>query len=47
VLSGWKMVPGGRDAIIKEYKFKDFVQAFGFMSRAALVAEKSDHHPEW
>jgi 4a-hydroxytetrahydrobiopterin dehydratase len=37
----------GRDAITKKFVFKDFNQAFGFMSRAALVAEKMDHHPEW
>uniref|UniRef100_A0A3B3CB64 Pterin-4-alpha-carbinolamine dehydratase n=1 Tax=Oryzias melastigma TaxID=30732 RepID=A0A3B3CB64_ORYME len=38
---------GGRDAIYKEFVFKDFNQAFGFMSRVALRAEKMDHHPEW
>ena len=31
----------------KTYKFKDFTQAFGFMTRVALVAEKMDHHPSW
>jgi len=31
----------------KEYKFKDFVEAFGFMSQCALIAERSSHHPEW
>jgi 4a-hydroxytetrahydrobiopterin dehydratase len=45
-LSGWADVPG-RDAITKKFIFKDFNQAFGFMTRAALVAEKMDHHPEW
>ena len=45
-LSGWSEVPG-RDAIAKKFVFKDFNQAFGFMTRAALVAEKMDHHPEW
>ena len=45
-LPGWRMVDG-RDAIHKTFKFKDFSEAFGFMSRAALVAEKMDHHPEW
>jgi len=45
-LSGWSEV-AGRDAITKTYTFKDFNQAFGFMARAALVAEKMDHHPEW
>jgi 4a-hydroxytetrahydrobiopterin dehydratase len=45
-LSGWSEV-AGRDAIAKTFTFKDFNQAFGFMTRAALVAEKMDHHPEW
>ena len=45
-LSGWSDV-AGRDAIAKTFVFKDFNQAFGFMTRAALVAEKMDHHPEW
>jgi len=45
-LSGWSEVTG-RDAIAKKFVFKDFNQAFGFMTRAALVAEKMDHHPEW
>ncbi|VEN36333.1 unnamed protein product [Callosobruchus maculatus] len=43
---GWNLVDG-RDAIHKEFLFKDFNQAFGFMSRVALLAEKMDHHPEW
>jgi len=45
-LSGWAQV-SGRDAITKTFTFKDFNQAFGFMTRVALVAEKMDHHPEW
>lgn len=45
-LAGWSEVPG-RDAIQRTFTFKDFNAAFGFMTRAALVAEKSDHHPEW
>jgi len=45
-LNGWSEV-SGRDAISKKFVFKDFNQAFGFMTRAALVAEKMDHHPEW
>jgi 4a-hydroxytetrahydrobiopterin dehydratase len=45
-LNGWSDVPG-RDAIARKFVFKDFNQAFGFMTRAALVAEKLDHHPEW
>jgi 4a-hydroxytetrahydrobiopterin dehydratase len=45
-LPGWTEVPG-REAIGKTFVFKDFNEAFGFMTRAALVAEKMDHHPEW
>src|SRR5437868_7693710 len=45
-LSGWSEVPG-REAITRTFTFKDFNEAFGFMSRVALVAEKRDHHPEW
>ena len=45
-LSSWKAV-AGRDAISRRYVFKDFNAAFGFMTRAALTAEKLDHHPEW
>jgi 4a-hydroxytetrahydrobiopterin dehydratase len=45
-LPGWSETPG-REAIAKTFIFKDFNEAFGFMGRAALVAEKSDHHPEW
>jgi len=45
-LNGWSEV-AGRDAITKKFVFKDFNQAFGFMVRVALVAEKMDHHPEW
>jgi 4a-hydroxytetrahydrobiopterin dehydratase len=45
-LSGWSEV-AGRDAITKKFVFRDFNEAFGFMARAALVAEKMDHHPEW
>ncbi len=37
----------GRDAIAKTYKFADFVEAWGFMSRVAILAEKMNHHPEW
>ncbi|SIO51900.1 4a-hydroxytetrahydrobiopterin dehydratase [Rhodovulum sp. ES.010] len=44
--AGWQMVEG-RDAISRRYSFGDFVEAFGFMARAALWAEKLDHHPEW
>ncbi len=45
-LSGWRAV-GGRDAITKEFRFTDFNAAFAFMTRAAMHAEKHDHHPEW
>lgn len=45
-LKNWKEVPG-RDAIQKSFKFADFNQAWGFMTRVALAAEKADHHPEW
>ena len=49
-LSGWTdlgTIENGRDAIEKKFKFKDFNEAFGFMGRIALMAEKMDHHPEW
>jgi 4a-hydroxytetrahydrobiopterin dehydratase len=45
-LPGWSEAPG-REAIARTFTFKDFNEAFGFMSRVALVAEKRDHHPEW
>ena len=45
-LDGWAEV-AGRDAIAKTFTFKDFNAAFGFMTRAALLAERMDHHPEW
>ena len=44
--SGWTLAEE-LDAITKTFRFKDFSAAWGFMSRAALVAEKLDHHPEW
>uniref|UniRef100_A0A1I7UGP3 4a-hydroxytetrahydrobiopterin dehydratase n=1 Tax=Caenorhabditis tropicalis TaxID=1561998 RepID=A0A1I7UGP3_9PELO len=44
--AGWKLVEG-RDAIQKVFLFKDFNEAFGFMTRVGLKAEKMDHHPEW
>ena len=37
----------GRDAICRQFKFRNFNEAFGFMTRVALLAEKMDHHPEW
>lgn len=45
-LESWRLVEG-REAIAKTFKFKNFIEAFGFMSKVALVAEKMDHHPEW
>ena len=45
-LPDWTVVDG-RDAIEKRFSFDNFNQAFGFMTRVALVAEKLDHHPEW
>lgn len=36
-----------RDAITRSFVFADFIEAFGFMTRVALIAEKADHHPEW
>lgn len=45
-LSGWTEL-SGRDAIGKSFKFKSFSEAWGFMARVALEAEKMDHHPEW
>ena len=46
LLPEWRMAES-RDAIQKTFKFKDFNAAFGFMTRAALVAEQMNHHPEW
>lgn len=45
-LEGWSEADG-RDAICKSFQFTDFSQAFGWMTRVAMVAEKMDHHPEW
>jgi 4a-hydroxytetrahydrobiopterin dehydratase len=46
-LPGWSAAEGGRDAIARSFRFKDFNAAFGFMTRVALMADKLDHHPEW
>ncbi len=43
-LSGWSLVNG---KLHKTFKFKDFTEAFGFMSKVAIAAEKMNHHPEW
>jgi 4a-hydroxytetrahydrobiopterin dehydratase len=45
-LAHWREVPG-RDAIARRFEFGNFNEAFAFMTRAALLAEKMDHHPEW
>lgn len=45
-LDGWSRMTD-REAITKRFVFADFNDAFGFMTRCALVAEKMDHHPEW
>lgn len=45
-LHGWAEVMD-RDAIRRTYHFRDFVEAWGFMARVALMAERMDHHPEW
>ncbi|QJF52810.1 4a-hydroxytetrahydrobiopterin dehydratase [Roseobacter ponti] len=44
--TGWEMVEG-RDAIRKTFEFKNFVEAFGWMTQVAIWAEKLNHHPEW
>ncbi|MBI1391897.1 MAG: 4a-hydroxytetrahydrobiopterin dehydratase [Alphaproteobacteria bacterium] len=44
--SGWELLPD-RDAVKKTFKFRNFVEAWGFMNQVALEAEKVDHHPEW
>ncbi|XP_077297804.1 pterin-4a-carbinolamine dehydratase [Arctopsyche grandis] len=46
ISKGWK-VQDNRDAIEKEFRFKNFNEAFGFMTRVALLADKMNHHPEW
>lgn len=45
-VSGWSPV-AGRDAIHKTFQFKNFVQAFGWLTQVAIWAEKLNHHPEW
>ncbi len=45
-LPAWRLLPD-RDAIARDFKFKDFSAAWGFMARIALLAEQQDHHPEW
>ena len=45
-LPGWTY-DAGRDALLRDFKFKDFSEAFAFMTRVALLAQAADHHPEW
>ena len=45
-LPDWSVMPD-RDAIVREWRFPDFVTAWGFMGQVALLAERADHHPEW
>jgi len=45
-LDGWELAPD-RDAITRVFKFKNFIEAWGFMTQVAMEAEKADHHPEW
>jgi 4a-hydroxytetrahydrobiopterin dehydratase len=45
-LPEWRVLPD-RDAISRDFKFRDFSAAWGFMARVALLAEQRDHHPEW
>jgi 4a-hydroxytetrahydrobiopterin dehydratase len=44
--TGWAAVDG-RDAIMKQFVFKNFIEAFGWMTRAAIISESMNHHPEW
>jgi 4a-hydroxytetrahydrobiopterin dehydratase len=44
-MENWQKV--GNQKIIREYIFNDFVEAFGFMTKVAILAEKANHHPEW
>ncbi|QFT29182.1 4a-hydroxytetrahydrobiopterin dehydratase [Roseibium porphyridii] len=45
-LPGWHLCDG-REAITRTFRFRDFTEAFGFMTQVALIAEKMNHHPEW
>ncbi len=46
ILPAWRLMTD-RDAITRDFKFRDFSAAWGFMARVALLAEQRDHHPEW
>ena len=43
-LTSWKLVD---NKLVREFKFKDFIEAFGFMTQVALLAQQANHHPEW
>lgn len=43
-LTSWKLLD---DHLVREFKFKDFIEAFGFMTKVALLAQQANHHPEW
>lgn len=45
LIPGWQQSADGK--LVREFEFKDFVEAFGFMARVALIAEAMNHHPEW
>ncbi|WP_374310365.1 4a-hydroxytetrahydrobiopterin dehydratase [Dongia sp.] len=45
-LPSWQLVDG-KDAIHRSFRFKNFIEAWGFMNQVALLAEAQDHHPEW
>ena len=45
-LAGWRF-DATANALVKEFKFPNFVEAFGFMARAALLVQAADHHPDW
>ena len=47
LLPGWAPAAGERDALHRAFRFRDFSEAFSFMTRMALLAEAQDHHPEW
>lgn len=49
MIMDWKEenTTGGQSALVKEFKFKDFIGAWAFMNSVALLAEKMDHHPDW
>ncbi|CAM4006816.1 4a-hydroxytetrahydrobiopterin dehydratase [Flavobacterium antarcticum] len=43
-LTSWKLID---NQLVREFKFKDFIEAFGFMTQVALLAQQANHHPEW